>query len=1317
MAMERTSPEESIEKWRHAFVLLASLELGRVPNWQGPDDFEELKLRIETLVLLLALVPRNQMDRLEEVIDYLADFRVADAILDIRAVRTGIRRSMTRSIEPGRNDPRIGKLETGVVANTAIPLGVACNSPNPGDYEEDWNSWHPGIRAWINELKTAPEWSRIMLLGAEFSLEETFVELFTVPEVDVEYGTANESERVRRVAGRISGETHAVIDAETMIARTSNYCIVVGDPGSGKSTLVKWIAQKAADRKIADFEFALVVKLGPFAQALENSPNLPLLDYLFDSLGFEAQDRAGAANWVRRSAEEGARYLLLLDGWDEVPMGLTNIVRGRIDRERPYFTTILTSRPSGFPQRLADGRQTDVYQIAGLTRDGRRTLAERYLRAVGRESALGSLLQEIESSRDLQELACNPFLLALLTWAIDARGVNRKTEWTLAELYGRVVDWMVDSTAEKGADYRVRLAQSLDGLERLSYRLLFDERMPQYVFSENKLIRELNPSSTSAIVRSLFVSQVDVHSSRFAFMHATFEEYFAARHTKALGQQELAKVLEHAFLSASRSIVLEFVVGLSSESGQTCRMSLDRWLQRRDRYGHVVIRITRLLAACPAKLRPPSLLASVRSELWKRITEGRDLDIKRICVAQYARLDPVALCRAVRAEREPDQFVLDCVATSVPAKVGMTERIAELMDPAMRERIEAEIWGEPSSADIEANRRTLIDPDVREDRLRQAILFAGAVRDLGAVPTLELCLRGSKLPDELQREVSTSLGLIGGKEASRVLVEMVIGDIPASPRAVGLARLSLRHIEGHKRLDPAGRDRILRRIACTSVNESKAILAQVRLLAILKGFPIRTGSGLLKYFAFSIHIDESVRRDCLQVLESSLSDRELDGLLKRIEGAGAEMESLLLGMAVQRHRAVPVSWLTDRLEKATNLREKTMLLTVALLMAAQRENPLTDTEMLLAETTRLALLSDGASHADLAGAFNAAFADIPVDPDHSPAWIDLDLCQGLLRSFVRREQDVPAERVMLAATLLGHISSAETGKLLLQCLFSCRDRLTGSPTEMQIKLLMEVARVISLSLAKLDPQALLAFPHDWQPVNEVLQTLSNRRGWFVFDDRILDNEGQRVLAPWQDQEVHFDKDGESPFFAGRRPPSTSELAARQPSDPPLGATHFAAPTSSGSRTLPESREPNFLEQFSEMRSKRNISGLKALAVLFCAFERGRALSLNQASNWLKHEGCPLPKSVSLLSNRILELNQTIQDLWHENRRLFPDFVTAAELPVEVRASGPVGDPEEVGDSTILGLSRFGKWLSGEGIKFLRNHDMQFPNYRSFLLGS
>ncbi len=483
------------------------------------------------------------------------------------------------------------------------------------------------------------------------------------------------------------------------------------------------------------------------------------------------------------------------------------------------------------------------------------------------------------------------------------------------------------------------------------------------------------------------------------------------------------------------------------------------------------------------------------------------------------------------------------------------------------------------------------------------------------------------------------------------------------------------------------------------------------MLSALQGLPIRTGTGLLKYLALSAAVPNFVRLECLQVLEASLSESELDELLQRIEGESTEIEAWLLAMAVQRRRPIPLPWLAHRLRTTARLPDKTMLLTVVLVMSVQHENRSADVDKLLVKTMRTALSSQTPRHADLAGAFHKALEDIPADHDRPPTWIDDDLCQRLLRAFVSRDPDVSAERVMLAAGLLGRIPTIESGELLRQCLSGCRDRLNQSLTEMQVKLLMEVALAISRALAELDPQALLAFPADWQPVDGVLDTLSDRRGWLVFNDRILDSEGQQVLAPWQVDNVQFDVDGGDTALSGTELASAAELFERQVSNRSSPASNTAEDASRDVSTA----SPPFLERFPEFRSKSKMSCLKALVALYCGFERSRASSLNEAAHWLGEQNCPLPRSVSHLSDRLLDLNLTIQDLWEAKRPLFPDFVKEAELQIEERGESPAFDPDEQGGGrTILGLSAFGKWLCREAVAFLRTHDKRFALYSSFL---
>ena len=501
-----------IQAWQRAFTLMASLELGREPGWQGPDDIEELKLRVETLAVLLALVPRNELDRLQEVVDHLFTTYASNGRPDLATLRIGIRRFLGRHLEASQGgDPYLARAEAAIWPKGAVvPPQVEPSVRAVDDDQQSYESCRAGIRAWFLQLATDRQWTHLSLFAdddAEFPIDDVFIDVCTVPDEDVEVEADNGCQRISRVAGRIAVASHAAIDAASMIARTSNFCIVIGDPGSGKSTLTQWIARNVSDGPVADFEACFVVKLGSFAIALSQTSRLTLLEYFFESLSIDGDSWVGAANWLRKAARAGARYLLLLDGWDEVPVAQREKVQKHIEDERHYFTIVVTSRPSGAPRRLAAGRHAEMYQIAGLSTDGQVALARRYLRALRCEARLPDLIRRLQFDSNLQELATNPFMLVLLTRAV-ALGGTTPGEWTLTELYRIAASWIVDVAGERNLEDQVRLSRSLNGPERLSYRLLFDQNLPKYVFSIDEVMRELDWAETNSVLLSRFVSKV-----------------------------------------------------------------------------------------------------------------------------------------------------------------------------------------------------------------------------------------------------------------------------------------------------------------------------------------------------------------------------------------------------------------------------------------------------------------------------------------------------------------------------------------------------------------------------------------------------------------------------------------------------------------------------------------------------------------------------------------------------------------------------------------------------------------------------------------
>lgn len=140
-------------------------------------------------------------------------------------------------------------------------------------------------------------------------------------------------------------------------------------------------------------------------------------------------------------------------------------------------------------------------------------------------------------------------------------------------------------------------AEHITGLRRLAHGLLFEMAAPRYLFRSQELGESLGTGSTEPVFRSRFVNRVDPVFDEFVFLHATFQEYFAAAHAASLADEELNRFLDRAFVSVSRLIVVEFIAGMGGAVARQCQHRAANWLADKDRFRQVVLKLSRLAAA------------------------------------------------------------------------------------------------------------------------------------------------------------------------------------------------------------------------------------------------------------------------------------------------------------------------------------------------------------------------------------------------------------------------------------------------------------------------------------------------------------------------------------------------------------------------------------------------------------------------------------------------------------------------------------------------------------------------------------------------
>ncbi|HEX3994167.1 MAG TPA: HEAT repeat domain-containing protein, partial [Acetobacteraceae bacterium] len=475
-----------------------------------------------------------------------------------------------------------------------------------------------------------------------------------------------------------------------------------------------------------------------------------------------------------------------------------------------------------------------------------------------------SVLHRIRIEPDLREMAANPFLLGLLVRVLSRVGDGMAPLRTLADVYRQVTVWVKDQHNQFQGDDAKLTADHMAGLRALSHRLLFGPERPRYLFGRQELSGSMPAGLDEPVCRSRFVNRTDPVFDEYAFLHATLQEYFAAAHADSLAAPELDAFLDRAFRSCSRLIVLELLAGQHGVAAARCRARAAAWLNARDRFQQVLLRVARLATAGRWSDNDlPVLVEGLRNELWGEIQSNRNMGLTKLAVEALAELDPTDLARRARTATGLDNWAIQCIVDSVPPSIAREERLDELLSGEWRDYAGLDARGGATEKDIDAIRAVLDDPNCSEEDLRVAIIHAAAAKDGGAVPGLLKLLRDDHPYPDIQENVIDSLGMIAGREAVDALVGVVLGKPHLSTDAVAVAVAVLRH-SGHnkKALDPVGRDRLARRLAVLAPDAP----GPEPILQALEGCPLREGAAVIEQIAQQSAAPAGVRSAAVRAL-------------------------------------------------------------------------------------------------------------------------------------------------------------------------------------------------------------------------------------------------------------------------------------------------------------------------------------------------------------------------------------------------------------------------------------------------------------------
>lgn len=493
---------------------------------------------------------------------------------------------------------------------------------------------------------------------------------------------------------RAEGElTGAGIDVASAFAECRRV-ILRGSAGTGKTTLLQWLAATGAANRLAGDEgpWGEVV---PFLIHLRDFANreLPQIEQLPAAVA-RAIEGERPPGWAISRFRDGTA-LLLVDGVDEVAAEHREQVRdwlGGLVLAYPQARYVVTVRPFAVPEDWLAAADFDGFDLLPLSAKGIRDLLSCWHNAARHEHRLdqamlewldtceGNLAELVSTRPELRRLAASPLLCGLYQDRNMDLPKDRKSLFDAA-LELLLVRWDEQRGIKIEAGTALSQEEQLVLLQRFAYSLVKNQDLvvstEQAVTWIAHAMRGLRPhhSDPQLVLRHTLERTgllQEPRTDQIQFVHRTFRDYLAAKEVVDAG--DLGFLVEQAHLDQWHDVVIMSVAHARPRERETVLRALLRGNSEVRRDPHAADRLHLLAAAC----------------LEQAHVMDTD-EVRRMVQAAAARLIPPASFDDAEFLARAGGFVLDLL----PGPEGLTDHqaacvvrtVAHIGGAASRERI------------------------------------------------------------------------------------------------------------------------------------------------------------------------------------------------------------------------------------------------------------------------------------------------------------------------------------------------------------------------------------------------------------------------------------------------------------------------------------------------------------------------------------------------------------------------------------------------------------------------------------------------------